>query len=201
MIQQKFDRSFRLLLRFSVAIAITLFLLNLLFWSLPFPFLLLALLAKLGLWFLLVCAFVWSMIHLFRNRRRRKAYLPLAVNAIALVLLLKFPFLNVWLTANDTLMRSARQEVVSLVQAGKLTSTDASGTLQLPPTYAHTSEGSEIQQEGNSILFFTFRGIDNYGGFVYAPEGPAPQVGEIKFYGKVVQVENFGDGWYWISAT
>ncbi len=201
MVNQNFDRSSRLLLRFSVAIALTLFLLSLLFWSFPFPFLLLALLAKLGLWLLFVGVFVWSLIYLFRNRQRGKAYLPLLVNAVALILLLKFPFLEVWLKTNFTLLQPARQEVVSLLQAGKLTSTDPSGNIQLPPSYVLTSESGKIQQEGSSVLFFTFRGIDNYGGFVYAPEGSAPQVGDIKFYGKVIQVENFGDDWYWISAT
>jgi hypothetical protein len=187
---------------FSGIVSVSLFLVSLLKWCLPFPFFLLGTLLQAFLVCLLVAAFFWSIIYIFYEFKvkENRAFLPLIINAIAILILLYFPFVKVWLKINFMVMESARTEVVGLVESRRLISDDRS-QISLPPAYWFTSDDGKIQLEGNSILFYTFRGIDNYAGFIYIPNNLAPQQGDIVFYGKAVEVAKFKDRWFWVSAT
>jgi len=187
---------------FSGIVGVSLFLVSLLKWCLPFPFFLLGLLLQAFLVCLLLFAFCWSIIYCFREFKVKKtrAFLPLIINAIAVFILLYFPFVKVWLEINFLALESARTEVVALVESRGLISDDRN-QISLPSAYWFTSDDGKIQLEGNNILFYTFRGIDNYAGFIYIPNNLAPQQGDIVFYGKAVEVAKFRDRWFWVSAT
>lgn len=194
-------------LRFSLIVSSLLFAVKLLQWVLPFPLILLALLLQVGLFGLLAVAVVWSSFYLFRQFRRDRvrASLPLAINAIALVVLLNFPFLKVWLQINFWTLHSARETVVSLVQSGALKADD-SGRVELPADYAITSEGGLLAVRGDGMLFYTFRGIDSSAGFAYIPsrqdsDSEPPLAGEVRFDGIIVNVEKFDSQWFWLSTT
>lgn len=195
------------ILRFSLTVSSFLFVVKLLQWVLPFPLILLALLLQVALFSLLGIAVVWSILYLFRQfkRDRVRAFLPVAINAIALVVLLNFPFLKVWLQINFWSLHSAREAVVSLVQSGAL-KVDNLGRVQLPAAYTITSEGGLVVVKGDEMLFYTFRGIDNSAGFAYIPihqgsDSEPPLIGEVQFDGIIVNIEKFESQWFWLSTT
>lgn len=197
----KEDRSLRIFV-FSLAVSGSLFLLMLLKSCLPLPLFLLALLFQVFLFCLLGAALVWSIVYIFCQVKVKKvrAFLPLIMNAIAVVILWYFPFVEVWLNVNFMTMESARTEVVALVKSGQLIA-NKNGQVSLPSAYQLTSDDGQISVDKNDILFYTFRGIDNYGGFIYIPNNLEPRQGDIVFHGKAMEVKKFKQQWFWVSAT
>jgi hypothetical protein len=130
---------------------------------------------------LAACA-IWAMAELFwvpRGGLRHAA--PLLVCALAVLVLLHAPFTRIWLAGNFWWHLHARAEIVRQVEGGTLAPNVAhnSSLIALGRERRNVSAGgNDIKVETRDgkpwVLFFTFRGINHYSGFLHVPEGGDP---------------------------
>lgn len=114
------------------------------------------------------------------------------------------PLQQIMLTVGYKLHQAERNEVVEMIETGKLKPNNDSRLIQLPDDYAHLSKGGgevliEKNQTTYSILFFTYRGIlDNFSGFLYIPNSKSPD--NISFINRVKETERIDNKWYFVSS-
>ncbi len=151
---------------------------------------------------------VWSLVHLILSfkRDRLRAVLPLAVNALLLVLLFTVPFTAITLDLNFRWRLAEREEVVSMVESGELgpVSPGEMKSFDLPRKYRHLSRGGRVavqrDKDGTaSVLFYTFVGVlDNFAGFIHRADEGKPSSHD--FAGDFKTMEKQKDHWYWGSS-
>lgn len=139
-----------------------------------------------------------------RKRGHLKAFLPLGLQVLTLILVWLVPFTDLAVDLDFQLNLQARERVVALVKAGALRPNehDLAG---LAREDQHLSKGGgEIRIERDAqalmVFFFTFRGVtDNYSGFIYRSNPQAPPV--TAFGGEIVQTKKMRDHWFWAAFT
>jgi hypothetical protein len=161
----------------------------------------------LGLaWLLAMISAVLASAYAYLHRSKGTyAFAPLIVSTGTLLIAFFVPFTQLWLYANFSLNKSAREQVVAKVKSGVFIPNVAhnSKLIALPKNSGVSMGGEEIIVEGplNNpyVFFFTFRGIlDNYSGFLWVPDGERPeQFSDAHEPG--TEIESFGDNWYFIG--
>jgi hypothetical protein len=154
----------------------------------------------------LLTPIIASVIHLIVNLKQRlsRAFQPLLVNLITLLLILFVPLTEIWLDLEFRLNWSGYNEVVQMVIEGTLEPDDI-GLVRLPAEYRHLSKGGgDIIVDSSdgtlSVFFFTFRGIlDNYSGFMYR-SNDTPPTGEYTI-GDWRQVIRKRPHWYFCVSV
>jgi hypothetical protein len=151
----------------------------------------------------LTLASIWSVLQLFRVRSGGLLHAaPLAVCATAFVILAGAPFTRIWLGANFWLHAAEREQIVRAVARGKLRPNVAhnASLIGLGPNRSHVSAGgNEIMVETRAgkpwVLFFTFRGINHYSGFLHVPDGGDPET----FADRRHQIVPWTPTWYFVA--
>jgi hypothetical protein len=162
----------------------------------------------LPLWGAFLGVTVLSAVHVCSKGRFRRftAYLPLAVQAVAIVTVWTVPLPEVKRDLDFRWRLEQREEVVRLVLSGELAPA-AHGRRQvvrLPRKYRHLSKGGTIEvqrtYETTSIIFFTFLGVpDSWAGFVYRSDDKAPELGP--FGSMFIERKRLRTNWYWVIST
>ncbi|MCY9020529.1 hypothetical protein MOF32_04450 [Priestia megaterium] len=145
---------------------------------------------------------VWTLIHLFKNRK----WQSFVIQLITVALWFFFPFNQVNLDLNFKIHQDKREEVTAKIENGviKPNVSDSPSLIQLPKEYTQLSKGGgdilvETKGKTKSILFFTYRGmLDNFSGFVYDPNDHKPSKGD--FDGDFKQIEKVHKNWYYVSS-
>lgn len=130
----------------------------------------------------LACGFVWATLEL-RNVRRGGLWhaAPFTACVAAIVLLQYAPFTRIWLHANFRLLQTERERIVGQIDSGELKPNVAhnASLIALGRSRRNVSAGGneikiEMRQGKAWVLFFTFRGINHYSGFLYVPDDGDP---------------------------
>ncbi|NGY88544.1 hypothetical protein F6Y05_36740 [Bacillus megaterium] len=145
---------------------------------------------------------VCTVIHLFKNKKWR----PLAIQLIAIVMWIYFPFNQVNLDLNFKMHQNKREEIPTKIENGvvKPNVPDSPSLIQLPKEDRVLSKGGgevvlEPKGKIKSILFFTYRGMpDGFSGFVYSPNDVRPLKND--FDGNISEIERVHKNWYYVSS-
>ena len=146
-----------------------------------------------------------SIVYLVAQFRKnvRRAVLPLLINGVTFLILWWVPFTTIWLDLEFRLNYQAYNEVVRMVEDGRIKPNDI-GLAKLPPEYRHISRGGgEIKIERDdgvtSVFFYTFRGVlDNFSGYMYrSNDTPPPQ---DFMGGDWVQIERMQPYWFFCAS-
>lgn len=154
---------------------------------------------------LFALSLLWSVIYLFIARRNneKRYFVPVLVNAAALILVFVFPFQTMMLHVNFSSNMEERTLIVEMVSRGELSGKGIDGMIELPDDWKYLSRGGgEIQVERTegktAILFYTYRGFDGLAGFVYSPNG-IPEKGDFGTR-RIGDWKAFRNDWYWIRG-
>ncbi len=147
---------------------------------------------------------IYSIVYAVRNTKelKLKAYVPLIIVVLSILLPLFFPFTEAALNLDFNLNFNARNEVVQLMKTGALKPEGNNENLiVLPEKFKKLSKGGgevAIERiEGHDIyFFFTFRGVlDHYSDFAYdSDENAQKELGKGYF-----EVIKLSDAWYYCS--
>ncbi|QJX80183.1 hypothetical protein [Priestia megaterium] len=145
---------------------------------------------------------VCTLIHLFKTKK----WQPLAIQLIAIVLWIYFPFNQVNLDLNFKMHQNKREEVAAKIENRiiKPNVPHSPSLIQLPKDYRGLSKGGgevvlETKGKTRSILFFTYRGMpDGFSGFVYNPNDDRPLKSD--FDGDIKEIERVHKNWYYVSS-
>jgi hypothetical protein len=174
-------------------------------WLTPFLFVPL----KGIVWLIFLSISVWSLIHLIRNRRLRRASLPACICAVAFAMTALVPFTHLWLRFNFALNKPAREQIVRDILEGRLTPDivypTGLGLISLSNSAPHVSNGgnkieTEKHDEKTYVFFFTFSGIlSSYAGFLYVPTGGDPRAFSDLNEKNRTTIERYEDHWFFVS--
>lgn len=138
------------------------------------------------------------------KRLKSKAFIPLLIIIVTILVNIFFPFTDASLQLNFLLNVNARNEVVNLIQTEELKPEKFNNLLiMLPLKYRRLSKGGgevfiEHFEDHDAYVFFTFRGVlDNFSGFVYDPDEYAIAELETRY----VQVLELRDSWYYCASN
>jgi membrane-bound metal-dependent hydrolase YbcI (DUF457 family) len=156
------------------------------------------------IWLCVASFFLVSVIVSISVAVKQKAWKPLLVQGLAVFFYLFIPFMQIMIYFDFYLHKSARQEVIQLIEAQEIRPaiSETSSLIHLPRKYEHLSKGGgdimvEKQGEKHRIFFFTYRGIpDNFSGFVYVPTEQFPI---DAFGGGFAEIKKMEKHWYWVS--
>lgn len=145
---------------------------------------------------------VQTIIILFKN----KEWKPVTIQLTTILLLVFFPFTQIMLNIDFKINKSEREKIIQMVEKGtvKPNVSHNSALIHLQKKYQHLSKGGGeivVEQKGKdySVLFFTFRGIlDNFSGFVYAPNDQKPLIDD--FGGDFKEIKKIDENWYWVAS-
>ncbi len=166
---------------------------------------------------LLLGVLAWTLVvGLIGLRGRRPAsLLPFAIALSTLAAMYLLP-IGRWLVDYDFRAGlSAREEVVSAIESGRLQdaglvvtgSYPQTGTdlIRLPEKYSHLSRGRGevvvLRDDGTLTVLFYYAYPDfegHFTGFVYSSSGPVP-VDRVP-YRNVKRIRRLQDHWYWVSS-
>lgn len=161
-----------------------------------------------ALWLALAACAIWAVVYAVRHRRLGwQARRPLLVCITAVLVVAFVPFTDLWLRANFHLLRERREEVVRQVQAGVLRpNVEGSASLialgNAAPTLSMGGNEIAVEEHGGwqFVFFFTCRGlVDNYGGFLFVPEGGDPRSFRDLSEANSTQLIPFGGAWYYAA--
>jgi hypothetical protein len=168
-------------------------------------------LLEIGVGILFLVSLIWSTVHLIRMRHDglATAFLPVAVNTVAALIVVFVPFTELTTNLNFRFRLNDRMAVVNDVLAGKyqnqIQSAGGRGDLIALPARLSglSSSGGEIvrfhRQSDTLVLFFDYRGIlDSFSGFVYSTDDLPPGPGD--FGAKFFEIERLRKNWFWISS-
>ncbi|MGG0509380.1 hypothetical protein ABE078_18080 [Priestia megaterium] len=144
----------------------------------------------------------WALVHLFKY----KYWQPFIIQLITILIWFFFPFDQVNLDMNFKIHQDKREEIAVKIESGILKPNVSynSSLIHLPKEYNQLSKGGgdivlETKGKKKSILFFTYRGmLDNFSGFVYAPNDQRPLKSD--FDGDFKQIEKVHKNWYYVSS-
>ncbi len=144
----------------------------------------------------------WALVHLFKY----KYWQPFIIQLITILIWFFFPFDQVNLDMNFKIHQDKREEIAVKIESGILKPNVSynSSLIHLPKEYNQLSKGGgdivlETKGKKKSILFFTYRGmLDNFSGFVYAPNDQRPLKSD--FDGDFKQIEKLHKNWYYVSS-
>jgi len=146
---------------------------------------------------------IWSTWFAIRHRRLKgKSLLPLAVCAAAIIVCITVPFGEWMLQADWRWHRSTRERIVAAVESGALTGPygrDSTMVVSLPWGRGASVDGEIMARRsanGESILFFTFKGIlSHYTGFLYRSDGVIP---DHEFGDTIMAAEPIAPHWFFV---
>ena len=130
-----------------------------------------------------------------------KAFGPIAVNVLTFFLVFFFPFEEISTALDFKINMSAREKVVSMIQAGELTVNESSRLISLPPMckYLSANEGKVlVEQDGETlkVFFYTYCGpLDNFMGFAFISDN-TPLMND-SFRGDFKVIKKKKDHWFW----
>lgn len=138
-----------------------------------------------GLLALLLC--LWAMALLWRALRERRGarILSAFLGALAVWLLLVWPFTPSAGRLNDCLYRYQREEALVRWRAGELRQVDSGSWYVGPASW----DRKMWTGEGETFIFSAYNGFSRGQSVVYSPQ--APPTGEKN--------TDLGGGWYWVS--
>jgi hypothetical protein len=154
----------------------------------------------------LVGGTIWAAAELRRVRRGGWWHAaPFAVCVATLLALQYLPFTRIWLDANFWWHRTEREPIVRQVEDGTLEPNVAhNGSLiALGDKTGKVSAGdNDIMIETRAgkpwVLFFTFRGINHYSGFLHMPDGGDPET-FADLSERRHQIVQYAAGWYFVA--
>lgn len=153
-----------------------------------------------------VCG-LWSLFLLTRIRAcGARLALPFVVCVATLAALAYVPFTPIWLQANFWWHRTARERIVTRVEAGELVPNVAHNArlIAVPHDAHNVSAGGEIvvdqDDDGTYVLFLTSRGFRHtFSGFLHVPKGGDA----AKFFefddAPPRQSVRYGERWYFVA--
>ena len=117
------------------------------------------------------------------------------------------PFTTLWLKVDYIINKEQRNVVVKEVLSGKLVPNVEynSSLINLGGKYPNLSKGGNdiiIEHHDNFtyVLFSPFRGIlENYSGYLYVPEGGAPDRFSDLDKTESTEIKHIEDNWYFVS--
>lgn len=158
-------------------------------------------------WLAFLAISIWAVIHAIAGRRQwRISLIPTLICAAAIATVLLVPFTQLWLKANFAWYRAEREDVVRKVGDGSLQPNVAHNASLIAldgETWGLSAGGNEIVVEKHDgktyVFFFTFRGIlDNYSGYLFAPDGAEPaQFWDLNE--PAVELIEVDDNWFFAS--
>jgi hypothetical protein len=144
---------------------------------------------------------VFSIITLFKN----KVWIPITIQIVTFILFFTIPFTTIALDRNFEWNKSKREKIVQMVEKGVLkpNSSEDLPLIKLPSEYQFLSSGGgeimlEKLGESYSIVFFTYRGIGNFSGFVYTAKDQKPS--KKSFGTELLEIDDMDKNWYFVSS-
>lgn len=159
-------------------------------------------------WAVYIIAAIASLTCVIEYKKIGTASLsPLIIMAAALLIIYFVPFTKLWLKADFALYKNKREEIVRKVYKNELKPNVSHNPslIDLGDSYPVVSMGgNEIVIEEHAdlkyIFFYTFRGVlDNYSGFLYAPDGGKPRYYSDLNESDSSQITALEGNWYYIS--
>ena len=154
---------------------------------------------------LLICFIVLLVMSIIRIIKR-KEYVnvwSLAVLALLVVLIFRFPFRDARVKYELNRFETDRLEIVEMLRTHQLQPYDSIGNVELPAGYKRLSSDGEVfvyqnDQNGQVICFWVFRGM-NSGSLelVYSSGGEEM----IRANETVVNMEQLKENWYYVETN
>ena len=154
---------------------------------------------------LLACFIALLVLCIVRIIKRKEYinFLSLAVLALLVVLLLKFPFRDARVKLELNRFEADRLEIVEMIRTHQLQPYDSIGNVELPAGYRRLSSDGEVfvyqnDKNGQVICFWVFRGM-NSGSLelVYSSGGEEL----IRANETVVNIEQLKENWYYVETN
>ena len=160
------------------------------------------------IWLFFIGCSIASLTGLLEFETAGKSCLkPIAIQSTALLMVIYIPFTTLWLKGDYIINKEQRNVVVKEVLSGKLVPDFEynSYSINLGDKYQNLSKGGneiiiEYHDNFTYVFFYTFRGIlDNYAGYLYVPEGGAPDRFSDLDETESTEIKHIEDHWYFVS--
>jgi hypothetical protein len=152
---------------------------------------------------------LWSAAYVFwkaKERSIKRRIFPLAVTTALLLILVLVPFISLYLKMDYHIHRSGREEVVRLIESGKIKYEGRSrNNVKLPDKYKKHSKNGDVlllvTDEGCDVFFFTFIGVlDNFSGYLRVARDSEESVLSFFQEENLAEVSKIADHWYWVAS-
>lgn len=193
-------KNFKGLMLLSLYFLASSIILSLLMWNFFIPtYILLKLVIALAMIMLFIFSAGENFIYIKNNGYCLKNFLPLLIIFFTIFIIFLVPFKDISIKHRFKTDLNKREEIVKLIIAGD--SEKYSGIVDLPKNYRHLSSSEVVEVERSdkaiTILFFVYRGLDDYTGYLYtSDEGDLPD-GYIDCSN--CESEKLTENWYWVS--
>ena len=150
---------------------------------------------------------IWSIVHIFRKSRFRKAraYMPFAVHVLTIAVVATVPFTEIKTDLNYRRYMEKRMAVIAKVGAGELkpAEDDENELIELPREFRRVSHTGYISVARNGdalrVMFYFRRGmLGHFCGFMYSSDDQPPE--QHQFDGEYTQKLRLEPNWFWVSA-
>lgn len=149
--------------------------------------------------FLVTTIIIFIQACLKKSDHRR--WLSFAILVMVIFIHFVVPFLSLKLRMDFAIKREKMEQVVAELQSGvQYEFADHNEMLKdLPQKFRGLSKGgNQIMIEKESpltVLFYTYRGIGNYAGYVFCEADTLPDD-----YKRIIQSEQYSEHWWWVSG-
>ena len=157
---------------------------------------------------LLGCFIVLLVLCIIRIIKRKEYvnFWSLAVLALLVVLIFRFPFRDARVQLELNRFEAERLEIVEMLRTHQLQPYDSIGNVELPAGYKRLSSDGEVfvyqnDQNGQVICFWVFRGM-NSGSFelVYS-SGGEELIWAKEFTINIDNIEQLKEHWYYVETN
>ena len=154
---------------------------------------------------LLACFIALLVLCIVRIIKRKEYinFLSLAVLALLVVLLLKFPFRDARVKLELNRFEADRLEIVEMIRTHQLQPYDSIGNVELPAGYRRLSSDGEVfvyqnDKNGQVICFWVFRGMNSGSLELVYSSGGEELIRANEF---VVNMEHLKENWYYVETN
>ncbi len=158
--------------------------------------------------FLFICFVVLLILSVWRliKHKETPCLASLAVLALLVALILRFPFRDARVKVEWTMLEADRLKVVEMIRNDQLQPKDNIGNIVLPLGYKRLSSSGEVFQcqndeEGQVICFWVFRGmLSGSVELIYSSGGEELIRTNEANIGPITKMEKLKDCWYYVET-
>lgn len=152
-----------------------------------------------------IVLFILSVVHIFKAHRKTsvKSFLPLILSITLIFLIIDRPLSPLFQNIEFSFKLDKREDVARQILNNEIKPSNDRGDLFLVPKKYNKfslSDGNEVMKIGDSLFFFTVRGIlDNFSGYFFSPSGVEPTNEDVQ--ATIIKMQKMNNNWYYVSCT
>ena len=157
---------------------------------------------------LLGCFIVLLVLCIVRILKRKEyiIFLSLAVLALLVVLIFRFPFRDARVQLELNRFEADRLEIVEMIRTRQLQPYDSIGNVELPAGYKRLSSDGEVfvyqnDKNGQVICFWIFRGMNSGSLELVYSSGGEELIRAHEFKINIESIEQLKEHWYYVETN